>query len=268
MSRAFTFRQKAQIVLTFGWSDFALKYRGSFLGYLWSFASPFLTFLVILHIFGPLVRDDIPYYPLYLFLGIILWQHFALTTTGCINVLFQKETIIKRIPFPRYLLLFAVGCTHCIIFCTHFVIFLVVAYFMDAPIGWTYLTMVPIAIQMTMFALGIGFFLSAFTLKYRDIEHLWTVILPVLFWLTPVMYHIDAGNVSSRVGTLSLPVLADAFISLQPLSLLMTEARAVTIYDQSIGIMHMVWVTWICLMIFLLGWYIFVKRSPNFLQEY
>ena len=82
------------------------------------------------------------------------------------------------------------------------------------------------------------------------------------------MYHIDAGSVASKVGAISIPALADIFISLQPLALLMSEARAVTIYSQIVGPVHLLWVTVICAAIFCVGWYIFVRRSQNFLQEY
>ena len=64
----FTWKHALKVVLVMGWSDFVLKYRGSFLGYLWSLAGPLVKFLVILYVFGPFVSPEIPEYPLYLFL--------------------------------------------------------------------------------------------------------------------------------------------------------------------------------------------------------
>ena len=75
--KRYTWRQMVLVVWAIGWSDFVMKYRGSFLGYLWSFAPMIVRFLVIFHIFRPFMGEKVPYYHLYLFLGLIVWQHFS-----------------------------------------------------------------------------------------------------------------------------------------------------------------------------------------------
>jgi len=258
-----------QIVWTLGWSDFCLKYRGSFLGYLWSFAPPFFTFLVILHVFGPILGGSIVSYPLYLFLGIIIWQHFTVTTSVCINTLFLKEHVIRRVAFPRYLLMLGVGVTNAIIFVTHVCIFILFAALMHVPLGWHDLYLIVLIIQMTLLSLGVGMFLASFTLKFRDIQHLWEVILPVFFWLTPVMYSVDiTGSVASRFGSFSLPLLADWFIRYQPISLVMQNARVVLLQSGSLSWAHCSAVTLLCVLVFVVGWYTFRWRSAYFLEEY
>src|SRR3990167_9362705 len=105
----YTLRQMLRIVWIVGWSDFFLKYRGSVLGYVWSLLAPLAKFLVIYYVFRPFVRDTIPYYSLYLFLGIIVWEHFTVTTTHCMSVLHEKAAFVQKLPFPRILLIFIVG---------------------------------------------------------------------------------------------------------------------------------------------------------------
>ena len=100
------------------------------MGYAWSLIGPFVKFLVILYVFGPYVRASVPFYPLYLFLGIIIWEHFSITTSHCISMLFEKQSMIQRHKFPHILLILATGWTNIIIFMTHVVIFTMVGWFM------------------------------------------------------------------------------------------------------------------------------------------
>ena len=271
--------QSVRAVTAIGWADFVLKYRGSFLGYLWSFLSPFARFIVILYVFGPFVSASIPAYPLYLFLGIILWENFSVTTMSCIQLLFEKMSIIQKVAFPRILLIFATGWTNLVVFLTHFAIFLVFALVFEVRFSWGLLYVFLILLQMSLLALGVGMVLAAYSLKYRDIGHLWGIATQVLFWLTPIMYsyHAEAPlseallTIPGRLSASPLIGIFDVFVRFQPLSILIHDARRVTLYPTSIGIptpYHSVAFTLVCIVIFLVGVVIFQRRSPYFLQEY
>lgn len=267
------------VVWAMGWSDFYLKYRGSLLGYLWSFVPMIIRFLVIFHVFRPFVQDRVPHYLLYLFLGLIVWQHFSDCSSGCISVLRNKEAIIRKVSFPRVTLMFAVCWQQTIIFFTNFLIFLIVAWLMGPPLGWGYLYLPVLLFHMSLLALGVGMLLSAYSLKFRDISHLWSVMLQILFWLTPIMYFkevrapfLEAALALVRSGgPRSLWELFDMFIRFQPLTLLMQDARRVLLYYDQIGmptLMHIGGVTVICLGIFAVGAGVFLRRSELFVQEY
>jgi len=262
-----------------GWSDFVLKYRGSFFGYLWSLIGPLVKFIVILYVFGPFVSPGIPQYPLYLFLGIIVWEHFVLTTTSCITTLYDKASIIQKLLFPRILLMLAAGWTNMIVFFTHFVIFLVFAFFIGVSFSVWQLAAVLVLAQMFLLAVGIGMLLSAYSLKYRDIPHLWGVLSQVLFWLTPIMYQYrsEAPVSEAFLNLFRHPLqftpvtIFDIFVRFQPLSLLVHDARRILLYPEQWGVpsvTHQFWFTLICIMIFTIGAIIFQRRSQHFLQEY
>lgn len=271
--------QSLRIILALGWSDFVLKYRGSFFGYLWSLVGPLVKFGVILYVFGPFVEQAIPMYPLYLFLGIILWEHFSLTTSGCMNMLHEKQSIIQRMVFPRILLVFAVGWTNIIILSTHFTIFLFAAWMMGVP-PTVHLLYVPIILlQFTLLTMGIGMLLTSWSLKYRDIPHLWGVLTSILFWLTPIMYpyELTGGSLNraalavSSISVGSLESLVSTFIHIQPLSIIIHDTRRVTLYSSLAGtptFAHGLGLTLVCFVVFLLGTLVFQHRSPSFLEEY
>lgn len=247
-----------RLVFTLGWSDFLLKYRGSFLGYLWSFAYPLAYFLVLLHVFRPFVTDDIPYYPYYLFLGIIVWEHFAVTTSSCISMLFEKMGMIQKIVFPREWLIFAVGWTTLLIFFTRLIIFFVIAWIGGIPLvvqGVLYLPLLLLA--MVLLSLGCGMLLSAFALRYRDISHLWALLLQVIFWLTPIAYATRGNG------------LFDTFIRFQPLSLVVSAARRSLFEAGNMpSLIHMAGLLSVCVGIFVVGLCMFRWRSVYFVQEF
>jgi len=277
--RRFGLRHCLRIIWTIGWSDFLLKYRGSVLGYVWSLISPVVKFLVILHIFSPLVGDSISSYPLYLFLGIIMWEHFSYTTSACMGMLHDKAEIIQRLPFPRLLLIFIVGWTQAIVFATHLVVFFLFALAYGIPLQGGAGYMLLIILQMTLLALGIGMILSAWSLKYRDINHLWSIGLQVLFWLTPIAYGYTVGrtflrdliaSASSLPERLSLTWLLETFIQFQPLSVLINDARRVML-PLTAGVpsaLHAFGFTVICGCVFAAGAVLFSHRSRFFIQEY
>lgn len=268
-----------RVIVALGWADFAMKYRGSLLGYLWSFMAPLARFLVILFVFQPFVGSDIPQYPLYLFLGVIIWEHFAAMTSVCVALPFDKSSIIQKVRFPRVLLLFVAAWTHVLIFLTHFLIFLLFALWFGVSVTVSITYMFVILVQMTLLAIGIGGVLSAYVLKFRDIRHLWDVLLTVLFWLTPIMYpyRVEAPIMQEllqrlvSIASLSPLDIVSSFVRFQPLSVILFDARRVILYVDVTGVpslVHAVGFTVLCLVIGVGGILLFHRRSRYFLEEY
>lgn len=275
---SFTWRHSLRVVMAVGFADFLLKYRGSVLGFLWSFIVPLFKFLVIFHVFKPFMRG-IDHYQLYLFLGLILWEHFALITSACISMLHEKATIIQKVVFPRILLIASVGWTHCLVLLCYLAIFLSACVLLQKPPAWGLFYVPIIVVQATLIGLSIGMILSSYALKYRDLQHLWGILLQVIFWLTPIVYPYtpkgtvaqDLENLFSGSLHLSLWSLFDIFIRFQPLSILFHDARRAILYPDTLGIpslTHAVAFTTACLIAFAIGATIFRKRSRYFVQEY
>ncbi len=262
----------ARVVLAMGKADFLLKYRGSVLGYVWSFVAPACKFVVILYVFRQIVGVEDKLYPLSLLLGIILWEHFALTTLGCIGMLWDKESIIQKVRIPRLLLPLAVGYQNLLVLGTYTIIFLIALPLLGGRFTLTGTLYLPLlAAQTTFIGLGVGMLLSSFALKFRDIRHLWEVVLQVLFWLTPVTYPFGMLR-SSPIESLQRSeawLALDAFVHLQPLSVIMTAARSVILKQgMVVSPLAIVLVTAGSALIFLLGAIVFKRRSRYFIQEY
>ncbi len=274
----FTWKHGVRVVLAMGFSDFVLKYRGSFLGFLWSFIIPLVKFLVIYHVFQPFIQD-VPHYQLYLFLGLILWEHFALITGACMSMLHEKAAIIQKVVFPRLLLILSVGWTHCLILLCYMIIFLCIAFVMGIRPTWG-LAYVPLLfIQATFIGLSVGMILSSYALKYLDLQHLWNVLLQVFFWLTPVIYPYkphapiaqDLANLFSGSWHVTFWSSFDIFIRFQPLSILLHDARRAILYPSTLGVpslAHAAGFSFACILLFALSAMLFRNRSRYFIQEY
>ena len=194
-------------------------------------------------------------------------------------MLHEKASIIQRLPFPRVLLIFAVGWTNIIVFLTHMIVLGFFCTWLGLDWTWhaTYL-LVTVA-EMTLLALGIGMMLSAYSLKYRDVPHLWGILTQILFWLTPIMYPPaqSGGPVSSGAVSLlttsnaSLGGLLHFFIDAQPLSLVIHDARRTVLYPDLWGVPtfgHTAGTLLVCGAIFFIGLVIFRCRQDSFIQEY
>jgi ABC-type polysaccharide/polyol phosphate export permease len=268
--------QVLRIVLAFGWSDFMRKYRGSVLGYLWSLAAPAVQFVVIFGIFRSVIGVTVDRYPLYLFLGMILWEHFALTTTACILVPRMKAPVFHMVNVPRIIFIFAAGWTHVLILLTRLLLFCVAAWWWGT-LTWTGLLYIPLLLlQCSLLALGLGMMLSAYGLRFRDIEHLWTVVLQILYWLTPILYApLRTGTLTqellgSMAGSVAAADILALVVKLQPLSVVLFDARRALVFSPASfpSFLHVAGLTAVLACVFVAGSIAYVRRSKYFLQEY
>lgn len=277
-TRRFGGRHMVRVVWDLGWAEFRLKYRGSVLGYFWSLAAPMAKFVIFLYVFQVIFPVDIPGYPLYLFLGIILWEYFANITTACIGVPLSYEHIIQKVAFPRFLLILTVGWLQTIIFLTHFLIFMFMSLFMGSPSILGLLFFPLICVQIALLSLGIGAFLASYSLRFRDFPHLWNIMLQILFWLTPVAYGhaVRAPALAEFLKILAAPHALigwgalTAFVRFQPLSLIIFDARRVLLSVDALvpTLTHSVVLTAMCVATFIVGLLVFQRRSRYFVQEY
>ena len=120
--------------------------------------------------------------------------------------------------------------------------------------------------------------LSSFSLRFKDIPHLWSVMTQILFWLTPIMYPYSADRpffeallqVPGLMRDISWVRFLDIFVRFQPLSVLIHDARRAMIFSpsQAPSALHALGFTILCLLLFSIGVLIFIRRSQSFLQEY
>jgi ABC-2 type transport system permease protein len=182
-------------------TDFKLRYQNSVLGYAWSLLRPLLLFLILYLVFTQVFNlgKDIEHFPVYLLLGIVLWNFFAEMTTMSLG-----SIVGRGIKIPRWIIILSSSMSATINLGLNMV---VVAIFMAVNhVQPTALALVlPLLIvELYIFSAGVSLFLSAAYVKYRDVSYIWEVIMQVLFYATPIIYPL------SRVHVLAQKKMQDA----------------------------------------------------------
>ncbi len=238
--------------------DFRLKYRNSTLGYLWSLLNPLLTFGILYLVFSIFVRiDKIEHYQLYLLLGIFIWSSYVEITSYGMSAIANKAEIISSTNINRYYFVLASCLTNMLNFFIKLLIFFVFLY-LQIPLPFNLLLVSGYLILLFfVLSLGIALFLSAYVIKYRDIEHLWNVLITFWFWLTPIFYSINTVPLKFRY----------LIFHFNPMSRLIYHFRELYIYHNIFTLKSIAYTSLICFGVFMIGYYLFAKRAPYFAEE-
>ncbi|WGE67135.1 ABC transporter permease [Actinobacillus equuli subsp. haemolyticus] len=168
--------------------DVKLKYRRSYLGYLWSILNPLMLMMVLVVVFSNLFRFDIPNFPLYLISGQVIFSFMTEATNNAVWSVTGNASLLKKTYVPKYIftmskvgsslvnLLFSLGAL------------LLVMLYTQAEFSWNLLFFPFIILQVFLFSLGLGLWLAAITVFFRDIQYLWGVFVSMWMYLTPLFY--------------------------------------------------------------------------------
>lgn len=171
-------------------TEFKRVYFGTVLGYLWSLIRPLLLFGVLLFIFTKVfkVGHNLPYYPVLLLLGIVLYAFFQEATTTAVTSVVGQEGIVRKTQFPRLVIPLATVLTGAFNLGLNLLVVFVFVLAWGIPPVWTWL-LFPVALAL-LFVLtaAVGMALSVLYVRFRDVAIIWAVVAQVLFYATPVLY--------------------------------------------------------------------------------
>ena len=209
-----------QLVIT----DFKLRYQGSFLGYMWSLLRPLAIFVILYIVFTRFLRigDGIPHYPVYLLLGIVLWNFFIEVTTGSVGVVVGKGDLMRKINFPKYVIILAGSVAALINLFLNLLVVLLFMFINGVDFRLAGLFFPLLVLELFVFSLAVGFFLSAAFVRFRDIGYIWEVVTQAAFYATPILYPLAL-----------VPVQYAKILILNPLAQIIQDSRYVLITDQT-----------------------------------
>ena len=170
--------------------DVKVRYKQTALGAAWAVIQPLFMMLVFSLFFGRLAKvpsDGIPY-PIFTFCALLPWQLFAHALTESSNSLVANERLITKVYFPRLVVPMSAVLGGLVDFAVAFVILLVMMFYYRIVPTWAVLALPAFILLAVMTALGVGLWLSALNVKYRDVRY--TINFLIQFWLfaTPVAY--------------------------------------------------------------------------------
>ncbi|GAC1387357.1 MAG: ABC transporter permease [Candidatus Saccharimonadales bacterium] len=206
-------------------SDFKLRYQASVLGYLWSLLRPLMLFGVLYVIFTRVFKTgkDIPYYPAYLLLGLVMWTFFVEATMSGMNSIVGRGDLIRKVSIPKYVIVISTTLSAFVNFALNMVVVFIFMAFGHVPLRLTIL-IVPLLIgELLVYSLAISFILAALFVKFRDIGHIWEVVLQVLFYATPLIYAFTI-----------VPHALAKVMSINPLAQIFQDTRAMMITSKTL----------------------------------
>lgn len=236
--------------------DIKVKYRKSVLGVLWTLLNPLFMMIVLSVVFSNLFKFDVEYFPVYLLSGQLIFNFYSEVTTTSMSAIIDNGPLIKKVYVPKYLFILARTFSSTINLLASFTALIIVMFAMRVELHYTVL-LVPIPLFFIVaFSLGVGLLLSAITVKFRDIMHLYSVFVTALMYLTPVIYPMSI-----------LPEWLKPIVLLNPVTNILQMFRNVMMYNTLPDLGSIVIATVECGIMMVIGLYVFYKRQDSFILD-
>lgn len=172
--------------------DLKIKYRRSVLGYLWSVLNPLLMMTVMTIVFSNMFRFAIPNYPVYLLTGQLIFSFYSEATNFSMSSILGGASLIKKVYLPKYIFPVSRILSSFTNMTFSLAALLIVMLVTGSEFHMTALFVPVVFIYLLMFTIGVGLLLSALVVFFRDIQHLYGVMVTAVMYLTPIFYPLDA----------------------------------------------------------------------------
>lgn len=235
--------------------DLKVKYRRSFLGYVWSLLNPLMMMCVMAFIFSYIMPSQIQNFPLYLICGQTLWSFFNESTNMAMYSVLSNGSLIKKVYIPKFIFPISRILSSFVTMSFSLVAILIVMIFTRATFHWTILLFWIPLVFLFFFSCGIGLILSSMSVYFRDITHLYGVATMAWMYATPIFY--DPSTMPAEVRNV---------IMINPLYHYVTFFRELVLY----GTIPQAGVWGICILTSVIslavGLLVFRKLQRNFIM--
>jgi ABC-2 type transport system permease protein len=249
-------------------TEFKRTYFGTVLGYLWSLVRPLMLFGVLLFVFTKIIRvgSNVPYYPVLLLSGIVLYSFFQEATNSAVTSVVAQEGVVRKTQFPRLVIPTSVVVTAAFNLLLNLVIVFgfILAWGVDPK--WTWLLYpIPLALLFCL-AAGVAMMLSALYVRFRDVAIIWAVLAQTLFYATPILYPLGKPGLNnpSIEHLLMINPLAVIF---EQVRVWVLEPSAPTAAEAAGGPLPLIAAAAIFVAVCTLGVRIFAREAPRIAEE-
>lgn len=232
------------------------KYKGSWLGVIWTFLNPLLMLAVYAIVFPYILRVDVENYTIFMIVALIPWNFFTTAIQTGTNSVVINGNILKKVYFPREIIPISTTTSQLINFLITCIIMVIFIIFSGVGFSWHIILFPVLVLIQYLITLGLSFVLSAITVFVRDVSHFVSVVLMLGFYGTPIVY------LSSM-----LPKKFQLILKFNPMAQLVEGYRAILYYHQLPDMqMLLIWgIASIIIVIF--GYMIFKKLEKSFVEE-
>lgn len=247
-------------------TDFKLRYQGSVLGYTWSLLRPLLMFLILYIVFANFLKlgDEVPNYPIYLLLGIVLWQFFADMTNQGLGSIVERGDLIRKIQIPRWIVVLSTSMSALINLGLNLIVVTVFIIISKTTIPYTVIWLPLLLLEIYILGVALSLLLSALFVKYRDISYIWEVVVQAGFYATPILYPLSLIN----------NITYQKLLLLNPMAQSIQDARYVLVTNHTITInsvygsnLYRLLPISVCFILLVVGVIYFKKEAKDFAEN-
>jgi len=247
-------------------TDFKLRYQGSALGYAWSLLRPLFMFGILFIVFNFIfkVGKGIPNYPIYLFVGIVLWNFFNEMTSQSLGSIVARGSLIRKVRIPRWMIIVSTSVAALINVSLNLIIVLVLSVASGLDFMPTSIYFPLFVLEVYLFALGVSLILAPLFVKYRDITYIWDVLTQAGFYATPILYPL----------TLVKQEIIQKLMFINPMAQAIQGAREIYVTKETLTIGEVYGTPWavliplsVVIVVLVSGVLYFKKQAPKFAEE-
>lgn len=250
------FKKFFPLLLNLSAKDIKIKYRRSVLGILWSIFNPLLTMMVLTQVFSMLLKVQVENFATYYILGSSLWNFFSEATSISMMSIISSSSLIKKVYVPKYIFPLEKCLFALINFAFSMIAVVAVMLFQGTKLTFTlFLFPIPV-IYCFLFSAGFSLILSALTVYFRDIMHLYGILLTIWIYLTPIIYPEELIRNHTVIFSI---------IKCNPMYYFVKYFRDVMMYNTVPTLMENLICILISLFTLLLGAFIFKKAEKKFI---
>jgi len=182
--------QYKDLFYTLAWREFRVRYAQTFLGFAWAFLQPLATLFIFFIIFGKAIKVDtgkIPY-PVFALTGLTAWSYFSYVVSNAGRSIIIEENMIKKIYFPRLIIPLSKALVGLIDFTISFVLLILSMIYFQVSITTNIIWLPVFLLLIVLISLSIGIWISALSIRFRDIQHIVPFFIQIGLYATPVAY--------------------------------------------------------------------------------
>jgi len=174
----------------FAWRDVKLRYKQTVLGAAWAIIQPLFTMVIFTVLFGRFAgmpSDGIPH-PIFYYSALVPWTYFAGTLAYSANSLLSNASLLTKVYFPRVALPASTVLSGLVDFAVASLVLVAMMAYYGVPLGWRLLLWPALVVPLVMLALGVGMFLAALNVRFRDVKHAIPFVTQLWLFVTPIIY--------------------------------------------------------------------------------
>jgi lipopolysaccharide transport system permease protein len=194
------------------------RYRGSFLGFLWTFLNPTLHMLVYALLFTVVMRQNTPNYAYFMFVGLLPWIWFSTSLGSGASAISDRRDLMTKVRFPAQVLPTTVVVTNLCNYLLSLPLMLALGVFYGEWPTWHVIVFPVLVVIQLIFTMALTYILAAINVAFRDLQHIVTNVLTMWFFCTPVLY---------RLSTVQDERMRSMVTALNPMVSLITSYQAI-----------------------------------------